>query len=256
MKPLLLVLLFFCWQHFTKAQFVLQPNPLHKNQFSQIAKMGYKICNKYKVENEVKILVEELKYEKGLPKELVVKTDEEVTETTNFQFNKMGQLTKELIVFKDGDDRQVVYMYNSLGNVATKYSLHADPATFLYKYNKLGRLFEIYVTVKMPEYDSVGNFTNKGIDVSYERQKIELNTANKIISKKIYNLRNEDSLKPALKYTYTYNAAGLVAKYQVVNSEFKNILVVNYFYNKEGLLIKSTEKNYNDDEVGFVYEYK
>lgn len=263
MQKILLAFSFAIFFTNAKAQWVPQPKPLHKKDFTTIAAKKYTMAFEYKLEDGANRLASVVEYDaQGLPAALYIKGtndngDSATIEETIYKFDGIGRLIKESNSdIEEGESWDKVYYYSKNDRLIKTASIHIDPATTTYTYDGKGKVIKTYTTVRMAAVDEAGNATAKTIDVPNERKTFTYDKAGRLTEETVYYLRNEDGDKKwSYKTRRTYNAKNQLVKFERINEEGAVYTTETYEYNADGLLTKRTEKRDDEPLETFVYEY-
>lgn len=243
------------------AQFVQQPMPMQLSDFTAIKKGGYTKAFKYKIEDGLKTLVSEAEYGTGgLAAALYEKGTNDNGDSINisstyYKYPFKGKLTQESKEQVDADETKTIYTYNAKGQLIKQETIEIDPPTSTYKYDVTGKLKEIFVTRRMPTVNESGDADGKSMNVPYAKYLVTCDAKGRIIEKKQYNLRGDDSKKPEASFKWTYDAAGRIVAYKYQSLIGSDYYSVTYTYNIDGLLKSSVEQREGEQPINFVYEY-
>lgn len=243
------------------AQFPYNPLPWKQSDFRTIKDKGYTVLKVYMVNYDVKFLSSVVEYgNSGLIATIFDKGTNDNGDTinkaeTSFRFDGKGRLVKETYTDSEsGNGEEItVYTYDAAGRLIKRETATIDPPTYRYKYNAAGKLAEVFVTQKMPEYDKDGEFHGKTFDKPSNHYVYKYDAKGRMTEEWNFMYDNKSS-KPDYKTIWTYNDKSQVIKIRRINSENTEMNAETFEYNSDGLIIKKTFKD-GDDITNYIFEY-
>lgn len=177
----------------------------------------------YKYNNEGKVI-----------DEILLESDDEVTEHRSMEYNDEGQLVKEFIHYLDGTADSLLYTYDKEGRLLSRRSIDSDGETGNYLVN----VFEGDHVISETEYDIAG----------------EIITQRKIIYDENGNITEEVFRTPEANYNilYSYDEKGVASVRRRYNEE-KHLMERNTFtYDFEGRLSESMDETSSGIEITYT----
>jgi hypothetical protein len=168
--------------------------------------------------------------------ELLVESDDEVTQHRSMEYNEDGLLSKEYVHYLDGSSDQLLFTYDKEGHVLSRRSIDSEGETGNYLVN----IYDENLLVSETEYEIGG----------------EIITQHKIIYDEKGNISEEVFRTPEENYhlLYSYDEKGQASVRRRYNDD-KHLLERNTFtYDSEGRISESMEETSTGIEITY-YTY-
>lgn len=168
--------------------------------------------------------------------ELLVESDDEVTQHRSMEYNEDGLLSKEYVHYLDGSSDQLLFTYDKEGHVLSRRSIDSEGETGNYLVN----IYDENLLVSETEYEIGG----------------EIITQHKIIYDEKGNISEEVFRTPEENYhlLYSYDEKGQASVRRRYNED-KHLLERNTFtYDSEGRISESMEETSTGIEITY-YTY-
>jgi hypothetical protein len=243
------------------AQWFYFPLPNFDNgQAVLIKKKQYRQCNVYLEQgNDMPLLLEQSVYFNASGRwvsQFEMKYEDERRDTASkkyFRYDAQQRL-RGTTYYDEEQEILSLHTYNSKGLLVLQEVATIDPPRYTYKYDARGCLASALMTQRYPATDANGDATGKTVDVPRVRMVYTCNSKRQIISEKTFSMVEKGSTKPQSEFRWGYDAGGKVKSIlQLVNGE--NEKEWNFTYNKEGLLVGASAKDYYSGETR-VYRYQ
>ncbi len=166
--------------------------------------------------------------------ELLLETDDEVTEHRSMEYNAEEQLEKEYIHYLDGTADQLIYTYDKEGRLISRRSIDSDGETGNYMVN----LYDGDHLASETEYEISGEIITQRKIIYDENGKI---------TEEIFKTPEED-----YQILYTYDEQGVASVRRRYNAD-KHLTERNTFtYDTEGRLSESMEETNAGIEITYT----
>lgn len=166
--------------------------------------------------------------------ELLLESDDEVTEHRSMEYNSDGQLAKEYIHYLDGTADELIFTYDPQGRLISRRSIDSEGETGNYLVN----VFEEDHVVSESEYDITG----------------EIITQRKIIYGEDGKITEEVFKTPEGNYQilYSYDEKGVASVRRRYNED-KHLMERNTFtYDSEGRISESMDETSSGIEITYT----
>ncbi len=174
---------------------------------------------------------------------------------TYYKFDGKGRLIRKVSKDPDNGESTTAYTYDATGKLVKKQTATIDPPTYKYKYDAKGRLAEVYVTQRMPQYEADGEWKGKTVEVPSDRYVYKYDVKGRLSEEWDFVLRSEDKPSvPSYKIIWAYNDLGQVIKVTRVNEEGMEMSREHFAYDTNGQIAKVVFNNGDEDRV-YLYDY-
>jgi YD repeat-containing protein len=166
--------------------------------------------------------------------ELLLETDDEITEHRSMEYNAEGQLEKEYIHYLDGTADQLIFTYNKEGRLTSRRSIDSDGETGNYLVN----VYDGDHVASETEYDISGEIITQ--------RKIIYNEEGKI-TEEIFRTPEED-----YQILYNYDEQGVASVRRRYNADKHLTERDTFTYDSEGRLSESIEETSSGIEITYT----
>jgi YD repeat-containing protein len=166
--------------------------------------------------------------------ELLLETDDEVTEHRSMEYNAEGQLEKEYIHYLDGTADQLIFTYDKEGRLTSRRSIDSDGETGNYLVN----VYDGDLVASETEYDISGAIITQRKIIYDEDGKI---------TEEIFRTPEED-----YQILYNYDENGVASVRRRYNADKHLTERDTFTYDSEGRLSESMEETSAGIEITYT----